>query len=201
MTEHNLMPFVDGSIRREPDFEHDYPAITCLCRGGNFTPRLAVGDVVAYVTKKVRLEGDHYPSRRLTAILNVTLMCPNHEIAAQWYAVRRLEVPNNCIVTGNNPKPLCESHRRFRKITLEIGDVIGHRKWGRSYVHRSKKHPEVAICTPLFINIGPDAPILTDDSLNNAFGRIPGTRNPGVLPEKSFMKMVRILRIELPSFQ
>jgi hypothetical protein len=29
-----IEPFVDYSIRREPDLEHEYPAITCVCRGG-----------------------------------------------------------------------------------------------------------------------------------------------------------------------
>lgn len=51
---HNLPPFVDGAIRREPDLEHEWPSITCLCRGEQFAPRLRVGDHVVYMTVKRR---------------------------------------------------------------------------------------------------------------------------------------------------
>ena len=47
---HGLLPFIDGSIRREPDLEHEHPSISCLCRAGKFAPRLRVGDVVGYIT-------------------------------------------------------------------------------------------------------------------------------------------------------
>ena len=47
-----IPPFVDGSIRGEPDLEHQFPSITCLCRGRNFAPRLREGDRVVYLTKK-----------------------------------------------------------------------------------------------------------------------------------------------------
>lgn len=37
---HGIPPFVDGSIRREPDLESAYPSISCLCRTARFAPRL-----------------------------------------------------------------------------------------------------------------------------------------------------------------
>ena len=47
---HNLPPFIDGSCRREPDFQNPFPAITQLCRPGKLVPRLSVGDLVIYLT-------------------------------------------------------------------------------------------------------------------------------------------------------
>ena len=51
---HSIPPFVDGSIRREPDLQHKYPSVSCLCRTDKFAPRLRVGDFVAYLTQKRR---------------------------------------------------------------------------------------------------------------------------------------------------
>lgn len=48
----SIPPLVDGSIRREPDLQHERPGISCLCRGKMFAPRLLVGDHVVYVTAK-----------------------------------------------------------------------------------------------------------------------------------------------------
>jgi hypothetical protein len=47
-----LPPFIDGSIRREPDLESPYPSISALCRGALFAPRLRPGDRVAFITVK-----------------------------------------------------------------------------------------------------------------------------------------------------
>lgn len=59
---YKIAPFVDGSIRREPDLEHPFPAITCLCRADKFAPRLIPGDIVAYMLRK-----DRYGGGRVTA--------------------------------------------------------------------------------------------------------------------------------------
>jgi hypothetical protein len=56
--EYSLPPFIDGSCRREPDFESPFPSITATCRGGNFAPRLREGDRVAYLTVRGRYHGD-----------------------------------------------------------------------------------------------------------------------------------------------
>lgn len=53
-TRHGISPFVDGSCRREPDFQSEFPSISALCRGRNFAPRLRVGDTAAYITIKGR---------------------------------------------------------------------------------------------------------------------------------------------------
>jgi len=47
---HGLPPFIDGSCRREPDFQARVPSISALCRGRNFAPRLWPGDCIAYIS-------------------------------------------------------------------------------------------------------------------------------------------------------
>ncbi len=38
-----------NTCRREPDFESQFPAISALCRGKLFAPRLNPDDLVAYI--------------------------------------------------------------------------------------------------------------------------------------------------------
>jgi hypothetical protein len=70
--EFNIPLFADGSCRREPDLERDYPSITTLCRGERFAPRLERGDRVAYIAKKAWYEGVDEAHWRLAAILSVS---------------------------------------------------------------------------------------------------------------------------------
>ena len=49
-----LPPYIDASCRREPDLAHGMPAVTALCRGAMFAPRLEVNDRVVYMTVKRR---------------------------------------------------------------------------------------------------------------------------------------------------
>src|ERR1043166_992916 len=79
---HRVPPFVDGSIRREPDLEHAFPSITCLCRAKQFTPRLHVGDYIAFMTVKGSYDR-RTEHRRLTAVLEVLKVRPNHSEAAK----------------------------------------------------------------------------------------------------------------------
>ena len=69
-----LDPFVDGSIRREPDLMHRYPAISCICRKGKFVPRLCIGDTIGYMTVKARYGNLAQRHRRMTAVLEVTVL-------------------------------------------------------------------------------------------------------------------------------
>jgi hypothetical protein len=132
---HGLPPFIDGSIRREPDLEHKDPGISCLCRGGNFAPRLRVGDIVAYMTKKASF-GQRTPQRRLTAILQVRHVFQTHREAAAWYRQRNLALPSNCMVSGNAAIPLDHSHRGFR-ISKCSGDTAKHRARDAAYRRRA----------------------------------------------------------------
>lgn len=114
---HAQQPFVDGSCRREPDLESPNAAITALCRGRMFAPRLRVGDQVAYVTKKGRY-GEHQRSHwRLVALLSVIERFASHDDAALWYRERALGVPRNCITSGSLPLDLELTRRRVTETT------------------------------------------------------------------------------------
>src|SRR5688500_12057217 len=82
---HGLPPFIDGSIRREPDLEHPRPSISCLFRAGKFVPRLAEGDRVAYLTRRGRYGEEPLPHWRLTAVLRVVERFGSHEEAKACY--------------------------------------------------------------------------------------------------------------------
>ena len=180
-----MPPFIDGSIRREPDLEHKWPSISCLCRADKFAPRMRVGDYVAYMTctGPWHKDSEARPSihRRLAAILCVHTILQDHEGAASWYRRRGLGLPSNCIVPGNPRKALEESHRmtRFRCV---MSDGKLHGTWDKAYQRRAKKYPLFLICKPVFRSLGWDAPKVNDADLKHVFRKLPGTQNPGGQP-------------------
>ena len=52
---YGIRPFVDGSCRREPDLESDFPSITALCRFRSFAPRLQENEIAVYLTVQASL--------------------------------------------------------------------------------------------------------------------------------------------------
>lgn len=198
--EYDIPPFVDGSIRREPDLEHQYPGISCLCRGEKFAPRLRDGDTVAYMTKKGRY-GTKSSERRLTAVLLVAHRFSSHAAAATWYRSQNLPLPNNCIVPGNDHMPLDQSHRRHKDRAV-LDDERLCRRWDGQYRLRAARHGTFVVCHVLFCDLTWDAPTVCDDDLVTAFDRIPGTRNPGTVPEDEFRFFLDLLDISaVPSCQ
>ncbi len=102
ISDYNLPPFIDGSCRREPDFESRFPSITSLCRGGKFAPKLLPGDLVIYMTTKGKwLSGEKH--RRLVGILKVLEKTLNQYVASEWYSHRGLTLSSNCLDDGNSP--------------------------------------------------------------------------------------------------
>src|SRR5262249_20583849 len=100
---YNLPPFIDGSCRREPDFQSSAPSISALCRAGKFAPRLRTDDRVAYVTRKASYGGQF--GWAFVAVLTVVERFEAHGSAAAWYQAKKYSVPSNCIVPGNPPQP------------------------------------------------------------------------------------------------
>jgi hypothetical protein len=194
--EHGLPPFIDGSIRREPDLEHDFPSISCLCRGGNFAPRLRVGDVVAYMTKKANYQTStrHW---RLTAVLKVHAVLPSHAAAAAWYRAHDLPLPSNCWVRGNLAKPFEESHRIYRASSC-AGAKRTFREWDASYRLRSMQFGTFVVCEVLFRELSWNAPVVEDKDFIRALGKIPGTHNPGALTLKNCRDFMVVLEIGIP---
>ena len=188
-----IPPFVDGSIRREPDLEQRYASISCLCRGAMFAPRLKVGDVVAYMTKKNKL-GMAEAHRRITAVLKVRHVFENHAAAAEWYRVGGHQLPNNCIVPGNMARPIDESHR-IDGYQGGATDAVAHRRWDGRYRLRAKHYRTFVVCDRLFCDLEWTAPIVRDTDLINSFGKPPGTRNPGAISPDRFWRF--LLRLGL----
>jgi hypothetical protein len=176
-----LPPFVDASCRREPDFESEFPSITALCRGKYFAPRLRVGDVVVYITRKGVYPGVAERHWRLVAILNVSAFFPSHASAADWHRAKRLPLPSNCMVSGNPPKPL-EQTDRFQ------ADL---RHWDAIYRLRAKSCGAFHVCEPLFRELH-HPPAITDAMMRDIFGYIPGTRNPPAITREAYEQLQRL---------
>jgi len=191
-----IPPFVDGSCRREPDFESAFPAITALCRGGNFAPRLRPGDAIAYLTVRGRYLNDATAGWRIVSVLRVIERFESHLAAAKWYVARQLALPNNCLVPGNEPNSFDRTHRKPRLEVLERGGgdaVRTVRIWDSGYHARAKRWPMVLACEPLYLELR-NPPQLRDPDMHRIFGRTLGTRTPPSVDRDSFRKLLRFVR-------
>ena len=195
---YGIEPFVDGSIRREPDLENRFPAISCLCRADKFAPRLEVGDIVAYMLRKDRY-GENHAQRRLTTVLRVIDTFQSHTAGAQWYLDQNLVLPNNCWVRGNPAKPFEQSHR-LHKFSKTLDAIQLHHAWDASYRGRAMKHGTFVVCESLYRNLDWSAPEVTETQLKLVFGAVPGTRNPGQWTIKHAERLLSLLSIDVPLF-
>lgn len=192
-----LQPFVDYSIRRQPDLEHDYPSISCICRENNFAPRLRQGDVVSYITTKGKY-GTSAGHHRLTAVLKVLLTTSSYKQAAAWYRDRGLTLPSNCLVDGNPPKPVGQSCGRIHGGPKKRKGCGGSNceNWDDIYQERVRANGAFAICEPLLRDLSWDALILSEEALLEALGESePLTRNPHSRPFSDWLTFQRVLRI------
>ncbi|OAI52081.1 hypothetical protein AYO47_06585 [Planctomyces sp. SCGC AG-212-M04] len=196
--EFDIPPFVDGSIRREPDLEHTYPSISCLCRANLFAPRLEVGDLVAYMTTlgKFGLPERH---RRLIAVLQVWKLFDSHLEASNWYRSQGLPVPSNCMVKGNRPLPLshtvaAEGNRSQCNACRSLAD------WDADYRERAELWGRFVVCKRVYRELTLDAPVVRDSQLMRSLGEVPQTRNPRWRPVSELAKLLEIigLSVQLP---
>lgn len=191
-------PFVDGSIRREPDLEHEWPSISCLCRAGKFAPRLAVGDAVAYLTKKGKYGDVPFRHWRLTAVLQVIEVLESHEQAAAWYRNHGYSLPNNCMVLGNPPNPIERSNRQHRD-GQRLDDRTLIRWWDWGYGRRARANGTFVICRRLFCELSWNAPVVDHEHMVRAFGRPRvQTRNPERIPSNQFRAFLEQFGIGAP---
>lgn len=194
---HDLPPFIDGSIRREPDLQARFPTISCICRKGKFAPRLRVGDAVAYMTKKGRYAT---PTRhwRLTAILHVQHVFPNHQAAEKWHRAQGLPLPSNCMVDGNPPNPLSHSTRGEGRCTRNggCGGCGALKAWDDEYHDRADRYGAFVVCSG-WVDVMWTAPVVHASDLRAVFGRVPGTRNPGALDLGHLPRLTRHFGIDV----
>ena len=191
----SLPPFIDGSIRREPDLEHERPSISCLCRTNKFAPRLAVDDLVGYMTCKARY-GSKIAHRRLIALLRVDMLFDNHEEAARWYRSQGLPLPSNCMVPGNKPCPLAHSHRICKSTCSDDKQMACG--WDDNYARRARAYGRFVVCTCIWKDLVWSSPIIEDEYLVRAFGKVPATRNPAALKTDGLSVLADGLGLKLP---
>ena len=184
-----LPPYIDNSIRREPDFQSAYPSISALCRTDKFAPKLQHDDIAVYMTVKGDYESVGIRHWRLVAILLVTHRFETHESAAEWYLQRDLPLPSNCMVKDNPP----QSHN------LVVPRRKEHhypRRWDAIYRRRARENSVFLACESLYLELN-SPPIMLESDLQDIFGRIPGTRNPPKITENQFRKLTSILKIDI----
>lgn len=180
VVKYGLRPFIDGSCRREPDFESFfYPSITALCRAGKFAPKLKVGDKVIYLT--VRMQGAGQAKVwYLVAFLEVVERFESHQDAAKWYCDYRIEIPSNCIVSGNLSINYCKTSGEYHDIFIQSGCDAAIGVWDGGYKKRAKSWPVFLACKTLFCDLD-NPPLISSGDLYGVFERIPGTQNPRVI--------------------
>lgn len=181
VSEHGEPSFVDGSCRREPDLECVPPTFTELCRPGQRS-RFEVGNRVLYATIK-------NPNRTcrgwgLVAAVEVVHVCASHEEAANWLRDRDFNLPSNCLVEGNDCKPL------YLTTGLPADNGNPQQNWAQSgepprtlaewdahYWCRAGEFSRFAICKHLLPPRLRDAPFY-DSELKQCFagGAVPLTR-------------------------
>jgi hypothetical protein len=195
---YSLPPYVEGSCRREPDLEHDFPGISSLCRGPSFPRRLRVGDTVVYVTIKASYPGLTVPHWRLAAVLKVIERCDNHEAAAAWYRERELPLPSNCLVEDNEPVPMHLTTGLF-KLEGKTQRPLGVDEWDEQFQERVREEPLYFICEPLYQEVS-RPPAITEPEGVRVFGEkgMPGTRSPSPLTEEQLSALMKACRITLP---
>jgi hypothetical protein len=188
-----LLPYVDGSCRREPDLESAYPSVSALCRARMFAPRLREGDRVAYITK-LGCYSDYRPAHwRLTALLLIERRFESHADAADWYREQGLVVPRNCMVNSNPPLPLdhTDGHlsRDIKSRTRGMSADQIVRVWDQVYRERAKEHRMVLSCTALFRELADPPPIFEDDWVE-WIGRRPATQTSPLISENLWLNLM-----------
>ena len=192
---HGLPLFIDGSCRREPDFQNPFPAITQLCRPGKLVTRLSIGDLVIYLSKvgNYRNPPAHW---NLIGILKVINLPINHSSAANYYLRNNIPVSQNIICNHTTPFPLNMTHglSGFPHGNLNPNRIISI--WDNGYISRSNNYPKVAITSVwdehLYLN---NPAQITHQMMMDIFNRIPGTQNPPRLTDVEWNNFRRIMKI------
>ena len=204
---YNFPPFIDGSCRREPDFQNPFPSISALCRGGIFAPHLRINDIVMYIT----VGGTFRPFKdghHLVAILQVEQVFENHRLGEIAYAAAGLPIPRNCMVDNNPPLEFSMTNGNFEKQsqlktflarTNEEQKQIGERRlrlWNDSYFETSNAWPCFIKTRPLYLNI--TAPVhISRNDFENIFNKIPNTLTPNILNEKEFTQLAQLVDLKI----
>lgn len=189
---HKHPQFIDGSCRREPDLESEFPSISALCRADKFAPKLQVGDRVVYVGKKGKYSTSRGSCWPLVALLKVEKRFENHEDAAKWYRSVNLALPKNCMVECNPPLEL--EHTSGPKEwgcldDTQPGEVIDN--WDRKYRIRAKKFGAFLACSSLWMSLH-SAVWIDNAEMERIMGRRPGTQTPPRICDEQFDRFLQL---------
>ena len=158
---YNIPAYVDGSCRREPDLECQFPSISALCRAELFAPHLKVGDEVVYITIK-DFYGEAFKHWRVVARLKILKRFRSHPDAAAWYRGKIGKLPSNCMVAGNPPLPLSHTSRGASNCAPGCGSAAASlKKWNEHYQKRANAIPVFFVCKAIWKELSSPA-ILTD---------------------------------------
>lgn len=191
-TKNLLPPFIDGSCRREPDFQSKYPSISALCRSMKFAPRLRPNDHVAYISVKGRYEKED--GWRLVALLQVVNRFESHAEAASWYQDQGLPIPSNCMVEDSKPQPYEYTNQLPPKqvaarITLSEDTKLAVRLWDATYAGRARECGVFLVCRAEYLELHAP-PILRRSDFIEIFGRVPGTQNPPSISASAYRALM-----------
>ncbi|HRX97087.1 MAG TPA: hypothetical protein P5514_09100, partial [Bacteroidales bacterium] len=191
----NLPLFVDGSCRREPDFQNPFPAITQLCRPGKLVPRLNIGDLVIYITRS-GFYGLSYSHWKFIGILEVIEIANDHLAAVPFYQTKQIPISQNIFCHQTSPNPLNLTHGKcgFQHKDFTPQQIVS--LWNKGYIGRAKDHPQIVI-TKVWndsLNIN-NPPIITHVMMQNIFGRIPGTQNPPAISQNEWINFRNVMNI------
>lgn len=194
-TANNLPLFIDGSCRREPDFQNPLPAITQLCRPKKLVTRLNIGDLVIYITKLGNY-GNPPAHWNFIGVLEVIDFAQNHNHAEAYYLNNQIKVSQNIICNQTIPFPLNMTHglSGFPHENLSPQRVIS--LWNNGYISRANNYPKVSITKVWKDTLNLNNPtVITHTMMQNIFGRVPGTQNPPKLTNNEWSNFKNALNI------
>ncbi|WP_417588794.1 hypothetical protein [Owenweeksia hongkongensis] len=194
-SQNNIPPFVDGSCRREPDFENPFPAISELCRPKKFISRLSEKDIVIYITKASRYKSND-SQWSFVAALEVIKLLNSHEDAVEYYEKMGVPVSHNIMYHANEPLSWEFTHGICGFKWKGLNEAQRIRRWNHGYKERAQNNPLVAICKPWEGQLHLDNPPVIDrNMMKKIFRRIPGTQNPPKFREAEWERFKSVLNI------
>jgi hypothetical protein len=183
-------PFVDGSCRREPDLEGEYPTITCLCRKNKLVGRLRQDCRVIYMTVKGNYPGDTEPGWRFVSVLEPRERFNSHQEAAEWYQKTGRQVPGNLMINGSQPLPLDRTSGMACPDEDDCVDFSSLAEWNLRYAGRAQENPHVWITRCLFKDLENPKQMTESDARSVFRSDFPGTQNPPELSETAAARLL-----------
>lgn len=190
---HSIPPYVDGSCRREPDLECEFPSITALCRGDLFAPQLKEGDEVVYITTK-DFYGQTFKHWRIVARLKILKRFDSHPEAEAWYRAQIGKLPGNCMVADNPPLALSHTLSGDSICAPGCGSAAATLKqWNNHYQRRADTIPVFLACQTIWKELT-SPKILTDQAAFKILGSWERVRSrlPIVISEAELKALERL---------